>query len=258
LHILLTNDDGVHFAGLHALWRAVRELGKVSVVAPMTEQSGVAHSITLTEPLHVRKVRVGGEFSAFGVTGAPADCVRLAVKELLDEPPDVVMSGINWGINAGMSVFYSGTVAAAIEGGLLGIPSMAVSLQRVAKPSAHWRIAAEVAVRAMAILKAAQKGAKGEPVVLNVNVPGLPREQLKGFRLTQQGARGAEESFIRRKHPRGGYYFWTSGDLKYHTPHEEDDLHALNEGYVSVTPLHCDMTCRSLYGRLRRRKWTLF
>lgn len=234
----------------------MERLGKVSVVAPVSEQSGVAHSITLVHPLRVREVHIGGRFVGLGVNGAPADCVRLAVMELLDEPPDIVLSGINGGLNTGFNVLYSGTVAAAMEGGLLGIPSMAVSLEHGAKPD--FDLAAEVAASLIHLLKAARNAAGKDPVVLNVNIPGIAREQMKGVRITRQGRSGAEEGFIRRKHPRGGYYYWIGEEQRERVPAEHEDMQALRQGYVSVTPLHCDLTCRALYARLRRRKWPLF
>ncbi len=256
MHILLTNDDGIHSPGLLALRRAAEKLGKVSVIAPISEQSAIAHSITLAHPLHVREVHVGGDFIGLGVNGTPADCVRLAVKELLKTPPDFVISGINPGMNVGFNVLYSGTVAAAMEGGLLGFPSMAVSLRRSAKPD--FDLAAEVAIRAVEILKDAQRSARGEPTVLNVNIPAVPRAQLKGMKLTRQGRAGAGEGFIRRRHPRGGYYYWMSEEHPDDVTANEVDLQALREGYVSVTPLHCDLTSRPLFSRLRKRTWKLF
>ena len=291
MRILLTNDDGVYFPGLHALHKAARALGSVSVVAPISEQSGAAHSISILQPLRVSDVYLDGQFFGRGVNGAPADCVRLAVKELLDEPPDVLLSGINLGANTGFCVFYSGTVAAAIEGGLLGIPSMAVSLQSSTQggtraPTAggsdapDFDLAAYVAVRLLDVLAEANANASGSPVVLNVNIPALPRSKLKGIRITHQGRTGVEEGFVRRKDPRGRDYYWIDeerGGGAAAGPGEQDkigtgntpisgacphfaseDMQALQEGYVSVTPLQCDLTNRGLCQHLHERKWKLF
>lgn len=255
MRILLTNDDGIHAPGLRALFKAASTKGDVSVVAPVSEQSGVAHSISVLEPLRLTDVNENGAFFGHGVHGAPADCVRLAVMELLDTPPDIIISGINFGSNVGACVFYSGTVAGAIEGAMLGIPSMAVSIQR---GMVHdFDLAAEVAVEAIDILLRMQMEQRGEGIALNINVPARKAEELKGIKITRQGRAGAREGFQKRTDPYGRIYYWGKGELPPEDVRKGDDMSALQEGYVSITPLKCNLTDTELMGRLRAQSFEL-
>jgi 5'-nucleotidase len=255
LHILLTNDDGIHAPGLMALHKALRTQAKVSVVAPLTEQSGVAHSLTILQPLRVKDVHLEGRFFGHGVTGAPADCVRLAVKEILDDRPDYVISGINIGANTGLCVFYSGTVAGAVEAALLGIPAMAVSVE--VDESLDMDFVAETAVKTLDILKAAHRAARKKAVVLNVNIPAVARGELNGVRITRQGRYGAEEGFERRRDPRGRAYYWISEEPAERSVEKGDDMEALLAGYVSVTPLQYDLTDQALHEQLSGGTWRI-
>ncbi|MFQ6673678.1 MAG: 5'/3'-nucleotidase SurE [Fidelibacterota bacterium] len=235
--ILITNDDGVYSRGIFALHQAIADFGQTIVVAPETEKSAVGHAITISDPIKVRDVDRGNGFSGYAVGGTPADCVKLGVKALLKDRPDIIVSGINRGANVGMSILYSGTVSAATEGVLLGIPSMAVSLDAWVDPV--YTYAAKVARRFTEIVLK-----RGLPpgTALNVNVPGIPENEIRGIRLTRQGQSYYEEEFDRSVDPRRRTYYWMDGRLV--ESEEEGDLDdaALRHKCVSVTPLHYNLT----------------
>lgn len=237
MRILLSNDDGIHAPGIAAMADALRDLGDVTVVAPDTERSAVGHAITLSDPIKTRAVHRNGEFFGYATSGTPADCVKLAFCALMKAPPDLVVSGINLGPNAGISIIYSGTVSAATEGILLGIPSVAVSLATYTDP--QWETAGKAARRAVEYL-AANPLPKG--VLLNVNIPNLPWEKIRGFRATRMGASRFIETFHRREDPRGNAYYWMDGFIETIEPRAGTDLAALDEGYVSLTPISFDLT----------------
>jgi len=249
VRILLTNDDGIHAPGLAALRQAVEGLGEATVVAPDTERSGVAHSITLAQPLRIRRVHHGDELFGYGVNGAPADCVKLGCDQVLGRRPDLLLSGINLGPNAAINILYSGTVAAAIEGAVLGIPSIALSLAEYEEPD--FDQAARVARRLLERLCC-------EPLdpgtVLNINIPGLPAAEIKGVRVTHQSRTGYNDFYEKRVDPWGRAYYWINGELQRDFEQEPDsDLRALREGYVSITPLHFDLTHYEAIAGLRER-----
>ncbi len=237
--ILVTNDDGVHSPGIHALAAALERLGEVIVVAPLTEASAIGHALTLRRPLRIETFGPGRH----AVDGTPTDCVNIALKVILKGVlPDMVVSGINKGYNLGDDVTYSGTVAGALEGALLGVPAIAVSLGQGGLPGADFRPAAEVAA-------AAAEGLFARPlpprVFLNINVP--PGE-LKGHRATVQGLRNHETSITARVDPRGRSYYWIDElQCDWHD-HDNSDYVAVREGFVSVTPLHPDMTAHAQAG----------
>lgn len=235
--ILVTNDDGIYSRGILALFRAVQGLGERIVVAPETEKSAVGHAITLSDPIKVREVVREDGFSGYAVGGTPADCVKLAVKALLAKTPDLIVSGINRGANVGMSVLYSGTVSAATEGVLLGIPSMAVSLD--AWTNLDFTYAAKVARQF-----AEKIFVHGLPVgtALNVNVPGIPEGEVRGIRLTRQGMSYYEENFDRREDPYQRTYYWMAGRMVKSGEDADCDDTALRNKFVSVTPLHYNLT----------------
>ncbi|MBI3246431.1 MAG: 5'/3'-nucleotidase SurE [Deltaproteobacteria bacterium] len=232
--ILISNDDGIHSEGLHALEAALRTVGEIYTVAPDREQSAVSHALTLHRPLRIEEIAP----RRFAVDGTPTDCVNLAVKGFLPLRPDLVVSGINKGANLGDDITYSGTVSAAIEGSLLGIPAIAVSVVSWQKPF-HFAAAAEFA----AVL-AGEVMTQGMPkdTLLNVNVPNLPRRELKGYRMTRQGKRHYSETLEVRVDPRGRKYYWIGGDDLGFDPQEGTDCVAVHDGYISVSPLHVDMT----------------
>ena len=237
MRILVTNDDGAYAPGLRALYRALKRLGERWVVAPAEEQSGVGHSITIKAPLLVEEVYEEDEFIGWAVEGSPADCVKLACLELLDPGPDVVVSGINAGYNAGINVLYSGTVAAAIEGAYLGRTAFAVSMAYASRPD--YPLAADLAVSLIeAIL--AERPAAGS--LFNINIPDLSGGLPQGVRIVRQSTSRFDESFERRVDPRGRTYFWPSPELVIPQEDMETDLGALKAGYVTVTPLRFDLT----------------
>jgi len=252
MRILLSNDDGIHAPGLHALYDAVKDLGDVHVVAPSGEQSAVGHAITLSDPIKMKKVyRDDGSFFGYGVGGTPADCVKLAVCTLLDQRPDLVISGINLGPNAGISVIYSGTVSAATEGTILGIPSMAISLNAFQDPL--WDAAAKVARHLARMIH--EKGIP-EHTLLNVNVPNLPADKVKGYTVTRMGQSRFVETFDRRSDPRGNIYYWMDGEMEQLGDVKGTDLEALNQEFVSVTPIWFDLTHHAAIPHLKNWKLT--
>jgi len=221
-----------------ALARALDACGDVIVVAPDRERSAVGHAVTMTEPLRAWKEKWPDGREVFAVDGTPADCIKIAVKALLDAPPDAVVSGINLGGNAGVNVIYSGTVSAATEATILGIPAAAVSLDTFVDPNFELagRVAAWVTGR---ILE------EGLPpgVLLNVNVPATGGEEPAGVRITRQSGAVLEDRYDERHDPRGRRYFWLAAErMGVPDPRDDDDMTALREGYVSITPIHYDLT----------------
>ena len=237
--ILVTNDDGIHSPGIHALAEALERVGEVIVVAPLTEASAIGHALTLRRPLRIET------FGArrFAVDGTPTDCVNIALKVILDAGvPDMVVSGINKGYNLGDDVTYSGTVAGALEAALLGIPALAMSLGRGGLPGADFGPAAQVAADVAESMFASPLPSR---VFLNVNVP--PGE-IKGHRVTVQGLRNHETSITTRVDPRGRSYYWIDEVQCDWHDHDKSDYVAVREGFVSVTPLHPDMTAHTQLG----------
>jgi 5'-nucleotidase len=233
MRILLSNDDGYFAPGLAALAEGLASLGEITVVAPERDRSGASNSLTLDRPLMLRKAHNG----FFYVNGTPTDCVHMAVTGLLDFEPDVIVSGINSGSNMGDDTLYSGTVAAATEGYLLGIPSIAVSL--VGTEFAHYKTAARVAADLVQRLRRAPFGA---PVLLNVNVPDLPYATLKGIEITRLGRRHKAQPVVEGKNPRGETVYWVGPAGAAREAGPGTDFNALERGAVSVTPLQVDLT----------------
>jgi 5'-nucleotidase len=243
--ILLTNDDGIHAEGLRHLRTAAEKIGRVSIIAPETEQSAVGHSITLYDPIKALEVTKDGRFYGYGISGTPADSVKLALHSLLPHPPDLVISGINNGANLGINVLYSGTVSAATEAAILGVPSLAVSLNQKKEPPFQWALP-HIEKLARWVLK------HGLPrgITLNVNIPALPPEQVRGIRVTHQGLARYSERFEQREDPRGNRYYWLAGEEGVPETDEYTDSVAMRHGYVSVTPLYYDLTAHSFTDKL--------
>jgi 5'-nucleotidase len=233
MRILLSNDDGYFAPGLAALAEALAEVGDITVVAPERDRSGASNSLTLDRPLMISKAHNG----FFYVNGTPTDCVHMAVTGILDFEPDVVVSGINSGSNMGDDTLYSGTVAAATEGYLLGIPSVAVSL--VGKEFVHYRSAARVA---RDIVERLARAPFGAPVLLNVNVPDVPYEAINGTEVTRLGRRHKAQPVVTGKNPRGETVYWVGPAGAAREAGPGTDFHALERGVVSVTPLQVDLT----------------
>ncbi|HEY8863493.1 MAG TPA: 5'/3'-nucleotidase SurE [Candidatus Dormibacteraeota bacterium] len=246
--ILVTNDDGITSPGLHALYLAMAELGEVTIVAPDAEQSAVGHAITTMTPLRIKKVVLEGAISGYAVNGTPADSVRLAILTICQTPPDLVVSGINLGPNTAENVIYSGTVSAATEARILGVPSVAVSLATFKDPI--WETPANFARQF-----AADVLAHGLPdkVLLNINVPNLPLDKVKGIRVTRQGNSGYNERYEMRSDPRAVPYYWQAGTYRMTDVDEETDALAVDQGYVSVTPVSFDLTAHDFLPALTRR-----
>lgn len=255
MRILLTNDDGVYAPGLRALRTELLKLGEVTVVAPATEQSAVGHSITLLTPLLVQDVHdERNQFMGWAVEGRPADCVKLALLELLPEPPDVVVSGLNAGSNAGINVLYSGTVAAAIEAAFFRRVSIAVSLEYTRPKPLDFPRAAELA-RGVIEQILAHRPEPGS--LFNVNIPSLEKGPVRGIRTMPQNVAPYVETFDRRRDPRGRVYFWSNPGFCCPEPHPDTDVTALEEGYITVTPLQFDLTHAQRLRQMQQWQWQL-
>ncbi|NMG16733.1 5'/3'-nucleotidase SurE [Aromatoleum bremense] len=233
MRILVSNDDGYFAPGIAALAEALQKVGDVTVVAPERDRSGASNSLTLDRPLSLRRAANGFHF----VNGTPTDCVHLAVTGMLDHLPDMVVSGVNHGANMGDDTIYSGTVAAATEGFLLGVPAIAVSL--VSKAATDFSAAARVA---RDLAERFTRVPFQHPVLLNVNVPDRPYEELRGIRVTRLGKRHKAEPVIRSVTPRNETVYWVGAAGQAADAGEGTDFQAVAEGFVSVTPLQIDLT----------------
>jgi 5'-nucleotidase len=253
MRILITNDDGVYAAGLAALHKSLSQKHQVIVVAPETEQSAVGHAITLSDPLRVRPLGPPNGFKGYAVAGTPADCVKLALFQLADDPPELVVSGINRGANLGFNLLYSGTVSAASEAALQGIPSIAVSLASH-DPQADFDYAAKVAEHIVEIYPSLGVPAQ---VPLNVNVPALPAEDIRGIRLTRQSQSRLRERLIPRVDPRGHTYYWQAGESFEAQTDPRSDYATTMSGYVSITPVSLDLTHEEVLADLADHKLEL-
>ncbi len=238
MKILVTNDDGIFAPGLSALYRELRHVGEVAVVAPDTEQSAVGHAISLSHPLRVKEVLLPGGVRGWSVTGTPADCVKIALAELLNGPPDLVVSGINLGPNVGINVLYSGTVSAATEAVILGIRGIAFSLDTYRQ--ADFCLPARLARRLVSAL--AGWSAWPPKVCLNVNLPARPEEEILGIRITRQDTGRLVEHFERRVDPRERVYYWLAEINERQELDLDTDYGALQAGYISITPISFDLT----------------
>lgn len=251
MKILLTNDDGIHATGIVSLHTAISSLGDVWTAAPLTVQSAAGHGITYTDPLMVESVQVTPEYGGMAVDGRPADCVKLAIRNLWPEAfgegsqPDLTISGMNSGANAGINILYSGTVAAAIESAFLGVPSIAVSLYLRDRSKIQWTRAAEIARTVIDRILATR--ALGPHEVLNVNIPPIetPNASMPPVRVVEMNAAPLREGFERRISPAGQVYYWAAGQgMQFTNTAAGSDVEALNEGFVTVTPLTYMMTDR--------------
>jgi 5'-nucleotidase len=233
MRILLSNDDGYFAPGLAALYAALSPIAEITVVAPERDKSGASNSLTLDRPLSIRKAPNG----FFFLNGTPTDCVHMAVTGMLDWVPDMVVSGINHGSNMGDDTIYSGTVAAATEGFLLGIPSIAVSL--VSKSGQHFETAAQVAAE---LVLRQQKSPLSVASLLNVNVPDIPKDQLQGFEITRLGKRHKAEPVVKTTNPRGDTVYWIGAAGGAADAGPGTDFYATQNNRVSITPLQMDLT----------------
>lgn len=251
MNILVTNDDGINAIGIKSLVEALQGMGNIYVVAPDAQKSACGHGITIHMPVLVNEVEFEGAKKAWSVAGTPADCVKLGVNQLVKEKVDMVFSGINQGGNLGTDVLYSGTVSGAVEGILLGIPSVAISVDTHTgsdfEPAK--KITRNVCQRMI------EKHLEPE-TLLNVNVPYIPEGEIKGVEITPLGIREYTENFMERKDPRGKAYYWYSGIPKKNDITSEDtDVMAIEKGYISITPIHFDLTNYRIINNVK--KWDI-
>lgn len=246
--ILVTNDDGVTAKGINCLVEVAAQYGDVVVVAPDKPQSAMGHAITINSILHVKEISEVGNIKTLSTSGTPVDCVKLAVNELLDRKPDLVISGINHGSNASINVIYSGTMSAAVEAAIEGIPAIGFSLMDYSHDADF------TASKHFANLIIAQVLEKGIPegVCLNVNIPKLSIEEIKGIKVCHQANANWEEKFDKRTNPSGQVYYWLTGDFVNYEVGHETDLWALDNGYVSIVPTQFDMTAHKTISNMTK------
>jgi 5'-nucleotidase len=244
--VLLTNDDGIYAPGLLRLSEELKSHLDVTVVAPELEMSAVGHAITITVPLRVKEIHLNGGFFGYAVNGTPADCVKVALRAVMKDPPDVVISGINSGPNVATNVIYSGTVSAATEARILGFPSIAVSLDTKEQPDFSY--AAKVALR---MAKLVHEHGLPERTLLNVNVPAVPESEIRGFAVARQGISIFHDRLEARKDLKAQTYYWQGGFMGFEDADREADLGKLKENYVVVTPLQYNLTDFGFIDRLK-------
>ena len=247
MRILLTNDDGIYAKGLSALYEELSCEAECLIVAPEIEQSAVGHAITISRPLMVRRATKSNNFLGYAVLGTPADCVKIGIKELAEKPMDLVVSGINRGSNAGINVIYSGTVSAATEALIMGIPALAISLDT--HKEADFTYAAQFARKMVRLIA-------GNPAIncsaINVNIPCLPAEEIKGVVVVRQGKSNIIETFEKRVDPRENIYYWISGDSASAGEAKDTDVGALAAGFITITPIQYDLTRYDLMDTLQK------
>jgi 5'-nucleotidase len=247
MQILLTNDDGIFAPGLAAIYKELVKIGDVTVAAPADSRSGASHSITFLRPLVCNKVDINGQFTGFSIEGSPADCVKLAVMQLHEGPIDLLVSGINQGANAGINVYYSGTVAAAMEGAFLGIPAVAMSVSHEEQMDFE-----KAAHHCVTILKQLMPVKKGN--VININIPQLSKGEPKGVRVVPQSSKGFKEYYIRQTNEQGQTVFQLAGE-HHASDGNPTDTTSLGEGYITITALAPDMTDHNKTNELKQIKW---
>ena len=247
MRFLLTNDDGIYARGLSALYQELSKEAECLIVAPEVEQSAVGHAITISRPLMVRRAKKNGVFLGYAVTGTPADCVKIGIGELAEKPFDLVVSGINIGANVGINVIYSGTVSAATEGSILGVPSLAISLDTHNR-DADFSFAAKIAGKMARFML---KHNPNKNIPLNINIPAIPEEEIKGVVVAKQGKARLMESFEKRVDPRDNIYYWLAGETRLSETEEADsDASVLRRGMISITPIYYDLTRYDILGNL--------
>ncbi len=250
MDILLTNDDGIYAAGLQALYKRLSKRHFVTVVAPEGERSAVSHAITLHEPLRVKMIRVNGGFTGYAVSGTPVDCIKLGIIELLDTKPEMVIAGINPGANIGIDINYSGTVSAAKEAGLWGIPAIAVSRQRCDMQQYD-----DVAIFIEALADHVFKNGLPDGTILNVNFPGMPVSKASGVRISRQETVHFPEYFEKRVDPRNNEYYWQGCVPLTAFENPDSDRATICQNFISITPIKCDMTDYNAIESLK--KWDI-
>lgn len=252
--ILVVNDDGIDAPGLYHLWKGLKDYADLTIVAPHTERSGAGLSHTLTKPLHIRPVRWEEDASAWSVSGTPADCVKIALHEILKEKPDLIVSGINRGSNAGRTVLHSGTVGAVIEGTIRNVPGIAFSCFDF-----HESFYEQAEKYIYPVVKHFLEQPLPSGTLINVNFPKRIHQKLKGFKMARQGKSHWIDNPDRRKHPEGSTYFWLGGKWNECDEHEESDVALLEQGYMTAVPIHVnEMTDLDLLGKHKNTFEDLF
>ncbi len=251
--ILITNDDGIMAPGIRHLISFMIELGDIVVVAPDKPQSGMGHAVTISSPLRLKKISADGEYPEYSCSGTPVDCVKIAVNKVLHKKPDLIVSGINHGSNASINVIYSGTMSAAIEGAMEGIPSIGFSLMDYSLEANF--LAAKKYIKQIS----ANVLEKGLPqgCCLNVNIPAVVESELKGVKICRQARGNWEEVFDQRKDPRGLDYYWLSGEFKVHENSKDTDEWALQNNFISVVPVQFDFTAHNFIPELKNWRFNV-
>ncbi len=246
LKILVSNDDGIDSAGIYSLVEALKEIAEVTVVAPHKEQSAVGHAITMQTPLRVFEYQKNGKFFGYAIDGTPADCVKIGMRNLMTSPPDLVVSGINHGSNTAINIIYSGTVSAAREAAIMDVPSIAISV------ASHQVLDFSFASN-IAKLLAQEVYKRGLPIgtMLNVNVPNLPAKEIRGMVVTKQGKSKWDDIYEKRVDPYGRNYYWLTGNLKDVDETLDLDQAAIKQNYVSVSPIHFDLSDYQTYDKMK-------
>jgi len=247
--ILLTNDDGIYSKGIYALWEAMNEIGDVTVLAPNTEKSAVGHAVTISDPIRIESCSRHGNFKGYAVNGTPADCVKIAIGSFLDKEPNIVVSGINAGSNMGTNILYSGTVSAAAEGTMLGVPSIAFSLNTF--NANNYELSKEVAIK---MTKNVLNNGLPKGTLLNVNIPKCEISECNGYKITSQGDEYFLDDLEKREDPRGRIYYWMSGKIVNNDTSNEQDGYAISNNLVSVTPIQYNLTDHKFIDELKNWK----
>jgi 5'-nucleotidase len=245
LKILVTNDDGIYSSGIFSLWNIAKEFGDINVIAPISEKSAVGHGITISKPLYVKQIERNNGFKGLAVSGTPADCVKIGVKSLLASSPDLILSGINIGSNLGNNIIYSGTVAAAIEGATLNIPSIAISIDSFRPRNFS---TSKIVVRK--IMNYIKNNTIPARTILNINIPDCEPNDLKGYKITVQGNQYFNDNFDKRTDPSGRDYYWMTGEIIDNDSELKYDGFAVSNGFASITPIHYMMTNTSFLDEL--------
>jgi len=250
LKILISNDDGIDSPGIFALADELKKIGEVIVIAPRTEQSAVGHGITMKSPLRITEFSRNGEFFGYAIDGTPADCIKIGIRNIMSEIPDIVLSGINLGSNTAINIIYSGTVSAAREAAIMDVPSISVSVTSHIASRFDYAAKISAELTKMVVSKKLPKG-----TLLNVNVPDLPENQIAGIKLTQQGKSKWDDIYEERRDPAGKNYYWLTGNMVETDSTLEADQFAIRNNYVSITPIHFDLTDYKTYDSMR--EWHL-
>lgn len=249
MKILVSNDDGIDSLGISVLVKSLKQIADVTVVAPQYEQSAAGHAITMKIPLRVTPYFKNGDFFGYAVDGTPADCVKMGIRNIMKEPPDLVISGINYGSNTAINIIYSGTVSAAREAAIMDVPAIAISITNHA--TKEFNYAAKL-TKMLALKMIRNKLPLG--TLLNVNVPDLPEEKIAGIVLTKQGKSKWDDIYEQRQDPYGRDYYWLTGNLLDVDTDTDIDQAAISKNFVSITPIHFDLTDYDTFDKMKSWK----